>query len=284
MALNDNFEVLKYIIVQDERIFIDICERGCGSGCLYCYAPSHNDAQILLDRKQIKMICAYIKDNYNFDKKIISLCPNTEPLKSKESIELVLYIIDFFSNECCYIQISTKERIPEYFLKRINVLSNPKIYINISIPVICNSSVIEPGAASVKERFDNFAMKDIYHNIHFCLYIKPFIMKEQDRNLYLEYINHYQIDTVCIGATFDKDCEVPCISLYNKDKAQKIYDLQVESINEFIELLHNTTKAKVFGSSVCRIYNQYYDICVLELFRYSEQICKDCSLQRSVPL
>lgn len=282
METNSFFKESEYIIVQEERIFIDICERGCGSGCLYCYAPYHNDPQKLLNKKQIDAICRYIKNNYNFDKKIISLCPNTEPLKSKESIELILYIIDFFSEKDCYIQISTKEIIPEYFLKKIHDLDKSKIYINISVPSISNSDVLEPNAASVEERFNNFAMKEIYYNIKFCLYIKPFVMKEQDREVYIKYIKHYHIDIVCVGPTFNNDSEVPCISLYNKDKAQKMYHTQVESMNEFIESLRSETNAKVFGSSICCIYNEYYNDCILELFNYSNQICKDCNLQRSI--
>lgn len=232
MRINGFFKESKYIIVQGERIFIDICERGCGSGCLYCYAPYHDDLQILLNKKQIDAICRYIKNNYNFDKKIISLCPNTEPLKSKESIELILYIIDFFADENCYIQISTKEIIPEYFLKKIHGLCKSKIYINISIPSINNADVLEPNAASVEERFNNFLMKEIYCNINFCLYIKPFIMKEQDRELYIKYIKHYQIDMVCVEPTFNNDSDVPCISLYNKHSAKKMYNTQVELVVE----------------------------------------------------
>ncbi len=282
MGINSIFNELKYIIVQEERIFIDICVRGCGSGCLYCYAPYHNEPQRLLNKKQIDAICRYVKNNYDCEKKIISLCPNTEPLKSKESIELILYIIDFFSDTDCYIQISTKEIIPEFFLKKIHHLSKSKIYINISVPSISNSDALEPNAASVEKRFNNFAMKELYYNIKFCLYIKPFVMKEWDRELYIDYIKYYQIDLVCVGPTFNNDSEVPCISLYDKDEAQKMYNTQVKSMNEFIELLRSTTNAKVFGSSICCIYNEYYNNCILELFNYSNQICKDCKLQRGI--
>lgn len=268
--------------MQDGRIFIDICEHGCGSGCIYCYAPYHNESQRLLSKEHIGLICKYIKDNYNCSKKIISLCPNTEPLKSKESVELILYIINFFADMDCYIQISTKEIIPKYFLEEIHNLSKSKKYINISIPVLKNSKILEPNAASIEERFNNFMMKNTYSNIDFCLYIKPFIMKEQEQNLYVEYIKRYQIDTVCVSPTFNNDSKVPCISLYDKEKAQKMYDVQIDSMNKFIELLRSTTKAKVFGSSICCIYNEHYNECVLELFHYSKQICEDCNLQRGV--
>lgn len=220
MNVYNFFQESKYIIVQDGRIFIDICEHGCGSGCIYCYAPYHNASQRLLNKEQIGLICKYIKDNYNCSKTIISLCPNTEPLKSKESVELILYIINFFADMDCYIQISTKEIIPKYFLEELHDLSKSKKYINISVPVIKNSKILEPNAASIEERFSNFMMKNIYSNIDFCLYIKPFIMREQEYDLYVEYIKRYQIDTVCVGPIFNNDSEVPCISLYDKEKAQ----------------------------------------------------------------
>lgn len=278
------FEEKKYIIEKGRRIFIDICESGCGNGCLYCYAPYHNEPQKLLKKKQIDAICRYVRDNYCFDNKIISLCPNTEPLKSKKSIELIIYIIKFFSHENCYIQISTKELIPEYFLENIEKDSKSRIYINISVPTIKNSNLIEPNAALAEQRINNFLHKKIYDNINFCLYIKPFILQEQEQELYVDYINRYDIDTVCVGPTFNIDSEIPCISLYDQYKAQKMYSIQISSIDTFISLLRKKTKARVFSSSVCCIYSDYYNECVLKLFDYGEQLCRDCSLKRSLVL
>lgn len=284
MLINGFFDKSKYIIAQGERIFLDICEKGCGSGCIYCYAPNHKEKQKLLNKRKISAICKYVKSNYNFNKKIISLCPNTEPLKSKKSRKLILYIIKFFSDENSYIQISTKEKIPESYLKKIDDLVKSKVYINISIPTISGSDMLEPNAASVEQRFSNFAKQEKYKHINLCLYIKPFILKKQDYDLYIEYINRYHINTVFVGPTFNLDSDIPCISLYNKEKAKRMYSTQLEAMNEFTEVLRKNTKAKVFGSSVCGIYNDHYDSCSLELFNYGDKVCNDCKLQRSLCL
>lgn len=280
--VNNLFEEKKYIIVQGERIFIDICEKGCGNGCLYCYAPYHDEPQRFLRKKQIDAICKYVRDNYRFENKIISLCPNTEPLKSKKSIELVLQIINFFANENCCIQISTKELIPEYFLESIQKTGKSRIYINVSIPSIKNCRIFEPKAISAEQRMNNFQYKRRFSDINFCLYIKPFILQKKEQELYIDYIKRYEIDTVCVGVKFNNDSEIPCVSLYNQDKAQKMYIEQGTAIDDFIKLLREKTNAKVFGSSVCCIYSDCYNNCVLELFNYSNWICQDCALKRSL--
>ena len=126
----DHDFLMKYIILQEDRIFIDICQRGCGNGCAYCYVETNNESQVLLDMIQIEQICEYIKNHVECRNRIISLCPNTEPLKTTESIRMILYIIKFFLPLGCYIQISTKERVPEYFLKELQEVDSSRIYIN----------------------------------------------------------------------------------------------------------------------------------------------------------
>lgn len=274
----DFFQESKCIIVQNDRFFIDICFWGCGSGCSYCYAPKHNEKQCLLNLEQIKCICEYIKNRYDCHQKIISLCPNTEPLKSKQSISLVLYIIDFFRKQDCYIQISTKEIIPSYFLDEIKHISNSKIYINISIPMITNSDVVEPNAATYSNRFNNFKLINYYSDINFCLYIKPLIQIQQDQETYVKNINFYNISKVIIGPTFDKNAEIPCVSLYDKNDANKILQTQSDYMDGFIKLLRSKTKAQVYGSSVCVIYNDFKKHCVLKLSQFIKSACEDCSL------
>ena len=116
--MNHYFNPAKYIIYENNRVFIDISKEGCGSGCTYCYVPSKNESQKLLSIEEIEKICIYVYRKYHNKIKIVSLCPNTEPLKSSQSIELVLNIANFFSPKDCIIQISTKEKNTFIFFKK----------------------------------------------------------------------------------------------------------------------------------------------------------------------
>ena len=153
-----------------------------------------------------------------------------------------------------------------------------KIYINISIPVITHSDVIEPNAAKCSDRFDNFKFINNYSDINFCLYIKPLIQNQQDQETYVKNINFYNISKVIIGPTFDRSAETPCISLYDEKNANKILQTQSAYMAGFIDLLRSKTKAQVYGSSVCVIYNDFKDHCVLRLSQFIKSTCEDCSL------
>lgn len=275
---NCDFES-KYIFVKPDRIFIDICKSGCGSGCSYCYAPKHNESQVLLDINEIMLICKYIKERYDCKKRIISLCPNTEPLKSKSSMKLVLYIVRYFSNLGGIVQISTKEKIPITLLENINSIENACVYFNISVPTITSAGTIEPFASPVKDRFSNFDFIGKYEKITFCLYIKPFFARKKDYEMYVKIINDYRIQNICVGPLFLNNEEVPCTSLYTKKTVEKIYDEQLHNILLFSKLVRDRTEAKVYNSSICCIYNKYFKQCVLELFYCDASLCKDCILK-----
>lgn len=272
-------ELEKYIIVEGERVFVDICKKGCGSKCAYCYVPQNGDKQVLLSKEQILTICKYIDEKFRRPGMIISLCPNTEPLKSKECIELILLIAKYFSSCSCYIQISTKEVVPRYFLEEMNDLERAKVYINISIPDIVNSGKLEPYAALVEERLHNFEVIKEYENINVCLYIKPFIAKREAWKRYVSLINKYKITRVCVGPQFIDNIGVPCTSLYIEEKARRIYNNQRENIKHFSQMLRKYTDAQIYSSSVCCIYNDFCDNCTLRLFRYEVNLCADCRLK-----
>ena len=275
----DDIQLEKYIIVQKQRIFIDICEYGCGSSCAYCYVPTKSKSQRLLSFDQIQHICHFIGTNYNCHKRIISLCPNTEPLKTEESINLILYIVRFFISLGSYIQISTKEKIPKYFLKAVDSISQGRVYINISIPYLINSEILEPNAAPVNERFDNFIEIQKYRNLKACLYIKPFDSQSPDiQTQYINMINSYNIQTVCVGVKFEKTTPLPCQSLYNKPQAKKLFEQQYLEINNFIMKIRGSTSARVYGSSICCIHNDFLEKCTLSLFEYDNLVCRDCAL------
>ena len=268
------------IILEKNRIFIDICSSGCGSGCVYCYVSSKDEPQSLLSKDQIEQLCVYVKTHIDYRKKIISLCPNTEPLKTNECIFRILYIINFFLPLGCYVQISTKEFVPEYFLSELHKIGSQGIYLNISIPFLSNNEKIEPGTAPVVERLTLFKQADVYPLLNLCLYIKPFIKKTKIEQMeYVKLINKYKIKSVCVGVAFPKDSKkIPCISLYHKTTAADLFVEQSAQINEFVTLLRNNTNANIFGSSVCCIYNDHYGTCDLQLFEHDMSLCSDCAV------
>lgn len=268
----------RHIIIEKNRIFIDICNSGCGSGCTYCYVPSKNEPQSLLDIDQIEQLCIYIKMHIECSKKIISLCPNTEPLKTNECIQRILYIIKFFLPLGCFVQISTKELVPEYFLNELQKIDERKIYFNVSIPFLSNVEKIEPSAALVEERLNLFKQAYAHPLLNLCLYIKPFIKKNKIEQMqYVKLINKYKIKNVCVGVAFTRDStELPCLSLYRNTTASDLFVEQSPQINEFVALLRNKTKANIFGSSVCSIYNDHYNTCDLQLSKYDVSLCSDC--------
>ena len=276
---NDFFAIEKYIILQGDRVFIDICKSGCGSSCKYCYSPYRNDAQELLSLEEIKHICRWIEQKYMGRIRIISLCPNTEPLKSFNSACLVLYIVEFFTKLSCKIQISTKEKLDVDFLEKLNRISKNNVFINISIPLIERSKNIEPYAASVEERFENFKSLKRFNKILSCLYIKPFFSYIDDYQKYIEYINKLDINCVCVGFNFLNKADIPCVSLYNEDVALQNFNLQKDEMLNFISLVRKETRAKVFASSVCYIYHCNDEGCPLSLHKYSGLLCEDCILE-----
>ena len=279
----DYTDIKNYVIKCDQRFYIDICDRGCGNGCVYCYVDSKNEKQELLKLSQIQKICEYIDVEYGNVPKIISLCPNTEPMKSPESIELILYIIRFFIPRNSYIQISTKERIPKSFLNEINRFAEGRIFINTSLPYIINASAVEPRATPIEERLQNFLNIKEYPNLNACLYIKPF-SEDAYRNAqsFIDIIEKYGIDTVCVGVEFQKGTEVPCRSLYDKQIAKVLFKEQAERLNDFVRKLRQNTKAKVFGSSVCCIYHRFNKKCLLDIPQYDNMLCKDCACYASI--
>lgn len=270
-----------YVTYQNGRVFIDICNSGCGSACKYCYSPTCFDAQHLLSIEEIKLICEYILENYLHKIEVVSLCPNTEPLKSNKSIQLVLYIVDFFTNLDCKIQISTKEIIPLYFLDKLNSISKNNIFLNISIPLLEESSIIEPFAASIEERFKNFKKIKLFNHLSSCLYIKPFFNKKKEFPQYINLINELRIDNVCVGVKFTNSTNNPCVSLYDNVVAKDLFENQIEAILDFITEIRELTKAKVFGSSICCIKKNYKEKCDIKLYRYNELLCTDCDSERS---
>lgn len=283
-----NNSISKYIQIFDKRIFVDVASKGCGSGCVYCFSKYPSHMQELLSVKDISDICDKIMDLPECNESIISLCPNTEPMKSEESRRLTKVIVERLASKVKFIQIATKEKIPMQFLSFLNENAqySGQIRISISLPYLNNVDNIEPGAAEIANRLDNFNNIKRFPNLISVLYLRPFnrqmlLNKEE----YINIINTYKPDDICLGAEFVPrvDGEQLCTYMYNKQLAPEIFqNVDKADIFRFADYLRKGTDCEVFYSSICNITNCSDYGCKLKLYEYDQAYCKDCILHKSL--
>lgn len=279
-----NNSISEYLQIFNQRIFFDISSNGCGSNCFYCFSKNPGMPQELLPISIVHELCEQIKKINNCSRFIISLCPNTEPLKSEKSRKLVLNIIHELSSYVKFIQISTKEYIPIDFLHELDELTNScgKIRISISLPYYNFTDIIEPGASLVKERLKNIKNIKRFPGISSTLYLRPFNKQMViDRELYVDAIIKYKPDDICLGAEFvpKVDHNQLCTFMYDNNLTENIF--KREGINDvfgFADYLRKKTGYKVFFSSVCNVANCSDYGCVLKLYEYDKRYCLDCGI------
>lgn len=283
MNCNINSFFQKY----DKRIFIDIASNGCGNGCVYCFTKNPQSPQSLLDINTLDEICDYVLSLPNSNEYIVSLCPNTEPMKSEKSRALVLAVIKRLIGTVKFVQIATKELIPLSYLKELDSLSqrSGQIRISISLPYLRFSEIIEPGAATIDNRLKNFENIKCFHNLISVLYLRPFNRQMlDDKQMFANIIKTYQPDDICLGAEFvpKVDTDQQCTYMYDQDLRSRIFEkAEIEDIFEFAEYLRNQTKCKIFYSSVCNIANCSDYGCILTLNQHDARYCQDCNLSIS---
>lgn len=283
MKIIDN---IKYV---DNRFFIDIATSGCGSGCTYCYIEDSNKKQVLIDAFSFKASLNSIKNSPYFiagkQGSIISLCPNTEPFKSKESSHIIKYVLENFLPLGNPIQISTKELIPIEILEfaQENCVHEKQVYLNISTSCISNGSIIEPYASPIEIRFNNFKIIKNYNKLISCIYIKPFTQNTwNDLDKYIELINLYNPTVACIGIDFKKNTILmePCDLLYHsKDIVDKAFDSDIKlKINYFRKRIEAETPVPVFHSSTC-IISKYCNIATNSNIKtVAPELCIQCNM------
>lgn len=276
--------ISEYIQIFDRRIFFDVASDGCGSGCVYCFSKHPALKQVLLSEETINSICEEILNLPNCNETIISLCPNTEPMKSKESRELVKLIIGRLASKVKFVQIATKEEIPISFLEFLNKTATfeGQIRISISLPYLHNVNIIEPNAGDIFSRIKNFSNIQKYSKLVSILYLRPFNKQMLiDKIEYAKLIRTYHPDNICLGAEFVPrvDGEQLCTYMYNTQLATEIFErAEIEDIFEFAEYIRKETHCKVFYSSICNIANCSDYGCILDLKKYDTRYCKDCNL------
>lgn len=280
----NNNTISNYLQIFNKRIFFDIASNGCGNGCVYCFTKNPNLPQVLLSTSCVDGLCEEILKFSDCQNSIISFCPNTEPMKSDESRELVYYAISKLHNNVKYIQIATKESIPfEYLGKIDSLISIPsKIRISISVPYLDSAKIIEPYAATIEQRLANFYKIKQFSKLCSILYLRPFNRQMiQNKERYAQIINEYKPDDICVGAEFvpKVNSEQLCTFMYDNDLAPSIFTrTEVEDIFYFVEYLRKKTGRKIFFSSVCNIANSSNYGCVLNLNTYDKRYCLDCTI------
>lgn len=270
------------LTIENKRVFMDVAYRGCGNGCKYCYVPSASEEQLLASFEDLKNVVCYLSANHMLDGRIISFCPNTEPFKSKESAERVLFVIKQIKEYQCYIQISTKEYIDNDILQELEQLANGNIiFINISIPFL-NASEIEPGSANIQKRIENLERIAQYSHLKCGLYVKPCTKNAiSNANWYIKIIKKVLPDYVCIGVAFDQKAEIPCASLYHQEDAEAIIVSQQKMLKEFASQIESVSKCHVVYSSICAIAQIAQCGCSLDLGCYDIDFCKGCSFAKN---
>lgn len=269
----------KLLIEEKGRIFLDVAYSGCGSGCKYCYVPSASQRQVLASYEDLGQALEYLNTRCQNREWILSFCPNTEPFKTKESIDRVLFVLRGLKGGNVHVQISTKEYVSDTLLYQLNGLAGTgAIFINVSIPFL-DGREREPGAASIEKRISNMERIGPYPNLKCGLYLKPCCPKTMaDVEKYIAIIHRTQPDYICIGLAFDKKEDTPCATLHREKDAAMVISAQKDSIIKFAEKIRAAVKCPVVYSSICAVFQAGCGPCSLGLWHYDGNLCSGCNV------
>lgn len=191
---------IKYVFGSKERLFVNTA-IGCLANCSYCYL-----SQIYTEKNIRYSNANSIINSIDFDKQfipgkngtIISIGCYSECL-SAENIDNTIKIIEYFSRFGNFIQLATKQHIPQSFIKRVKETCKyyGQIIIYISMSTCSRIDEFEHGTASFNERIENI-QRCIENGIYTVLYIKPFIegVTLNDLDTYIDIVKHYNVPSV----------------------------------------------------------------------------------------
>jgi len=273
--------------VANNRIFIDIAVNGCGSGCAYCFTKSPSEEQALLSASVVSEICDLI-DSLPIDINIISLCPNTDPMKSDMSKELTYQVVSYFTPKGYEIQISTKEYIHSDYLELLNDAAKHKgqIRVSVSLPYISKAFQIEPFASPVNVRLDNFHRIHLFEGLSSTLYLRPFNLSMiAEKDTFVDVIRKYRPQHICLGVEYITGNTLydKCTTLNNDYFASQYFEkTDLSNALYFADYIRSNTGYKVFHSSICNIVNNTSLDCSIKLHNYCIDLCRDCKLKDSL--
>lgn len=192
--------MLEYVYGTKKRIFVNNV-IGCCASCKYCYLTSirknQKKCRISSDEviKKVNEMEEFIPGKQNT---IVSLGCYSECLAS-ENVNDTVNIICHFCEQKNYIQLATKQKIPESvceILAKNRKFSN-QINIYVSMPTYSKIELMEPGTVCVEERINNIRLCKKY-GLNVILYIKPFLeeITFRDIEFYIDIVKKYNIPVV----------------------------------------------------------------------------------------
>jgi len=284
MTLPGHIHFLNESDLRGDRAFVNITTRGCGSGCSYCYIDGPKLRQSFVAETEIKRTAKALLAHEDFIPgrmgTIVSLCPDSDPFKTPESVrlfEMLLCEVIPLGNP---IQIPTKEVYPASSLALIARLAHRnQVVAFTSFSTLARAATVEPGAASIADRFDNFRRcRD--HGVFSGLYLKPFLPSTvRDLEEFILRTNETRPDSLCVGilySTTDKGDQSEYNHPVHAELSAKPID---DAFKHFVERFKIATGVPMFHSSVCvsayalnrfptpHIWRSYPSLCVG---------CRDC--------
>lgn len=191
---------MEFVYGSKERIFVNT-DIGCKAKCSYCYLPH------LVNKDNIKAISAqeaiiFVKNNPLFEAgeegTILSIGCYSECL-DKENVLKTNELIEHFISYGNYIQLATKQEIPQMIIDTI--LQHRKfehqVSIYVSMPTMSSLNQLEEGTASVDTRLENIK-HCVISSIPVVLYIKPFIegITDKDTEAFLKISQESNIPVI----------------------------------------------------------------------------------------
>lgn len=266
----------------DTRFFIDIAEIGCGNGCKYCYTKKPKAMQELVPYNNFLTSLDYLETHPGYKPgmrgSLISLCPDTEPLKSEAAVAYVTAVLKKFLPLGNPIQISTKEMISGHLLEdidRLRLYQNQVIFF-ISSSTISKAKEIEPNAAPIETRIKNIESLKKY-NIPSCLYVKPILsetLKDQDR--YIEIIKKFKPTYICLGIHYIKNMIKDTV-FNHPVHPHNLNSYGVDSrVRQFKQELGNIPHIKIFYSATCVTAYAIDWYSVGLVWRDFKELCTNC--------
>lgn len=240
--------MLKYVYGTKERIFVNTT-IGCRAACKYCYLPSIR-SNLKLSRTSCKEVIRTIEGMNEFipgeGNTVLSIGCYSECM-FPDNIQDTLEIITYFIKKRNYIQLSTKQIIPEAFCKTLSEESvfNNQINIYISMPTYSRIDKIEPGTAELKERIENISRCKKY-GLNVILYIKPFLERitSEDINYYIDLVKRYNIPVVIgsyLGVEKTKHvADVGEYLLFEKETSEEMKNF-VQELSKYTKVYSHST-------------------------------------------
>lgn len=191
---------MEFVYGSRDRIFVNT-DKGCKARCSYCYLR-HLMGQDKTNSISIQEAIKSVESNPLFEKgesgTILSIGCYSECLDEANVLK-TKELIEYFMTYGNYIQLATKQEVPQSIIDTIihHRKFEHQVSIYISMPTMSAIEQLEEGTASLNIRLRNIE-RCIMNNIPVVLYIKPFIenITDKDTDMFLNIIKKNSIPVV----------------------------------------------------------------------------------------